>query len=124
MVGSAPSIDAFVSDAETDETARVLRRYFLSIARGPDALMTYYAPTAVLMTRDATYHGVEEISEFAHAFYQSATPQFWRSFTLDAQKVAGDVGYISWSAKPLVSLGTSTFVVRDGKIRTHTFSYF
>lgn len=122
MAKRAPSISAFVSGAETDETARVLRRYFLSVARGPDALMMSYAPTAVLITPIATYHGLKEISAFAHAFYQSANEQFWHAFKIDTQKVEGDVGYITWSAKPFVSLGTSTFVVRDGKIQTHTFT--
>jgi hypothetical protein len=47
------------------------------------------------------------------------------SFSMDQQVVEGEIAYIRWSAETAdntYELGTDTFLVRDGKIVTQTFS--
>ena len=46
-------------------------------------------------------------------------------FTLDAEHVDGEIAYIAWRVKGAtaeVTLGTDTFVVRNGKIVVQTYA--
>jgi hypothetical protein len=42
--------------------------------------------------------------------------------SISRQEIEGDVAFIVWDAPGFVTLGTDTFVVRDGKIAVQTFA--
>jgi hypothetical protein len=89
-----------------------------------ESLLADYTNESVLITREATYEGVKEIRGF---FTELAVhfPKGKSGFELDKIVSHNDMVYIVWHADTpslLVSLGTDTFVVKDGKISQQTFA--
>ena len=103
-------------------TAEVLDHHLGAFAEGLDSLLSDYHPDSVLITADATYRGSTEIRGFFAAFISGAKPQFWEAFRIERREVVGPIAYITWSARPMVTLATDTLLVRDGKIATQTFA--
>jgi SnoaL-like domain len=89
-----------------------------------DAVIADYTTESVLITRDGTYKGPKEIK----AFFESLMVHFPSQnsdFELDKVVVNNELVYIVWHAHTpsvRVSLGTDTFIVREGRIYQQTFA--
>jgi ketosteroid isomerase-like protein len=87
-------------------------------------ILSDYSEDSVLLTQDGALRGLTAIRgmlENLHAIV--ASPGF--TFELKHQTTEGEVGYVVWRAESDtvdIPLGTDTFIVRDGKIVTQTFS--
>jgi ketosteroid isomerase-like protein len=103
-------------------TEQVLQHHLSAFGVGIDEIMTDYTEASVLISPDLTCRGLDEIRAFFQAFIDNFPAEAWESFTLTKSEVVGEVAYISWSALPLTSLGTDTFLVRDGKILVQTLA--
>ena len=83
-----------------------------------------YAPGAVLFTPDGPLRGADAI----RPLFQALIAQFGKpgtTFRMKQQFAEGDCAYILWTAETadnLCEVGTDTFVVRDGKIVTQSFT--
>lgn len=86
-----------------------------------DGVVQDYAADSVLIVRDGPLRG-QEIRGFFSNFIGTMPAGFLEAFKMHRQEFVGEVGYIVWEALPWVSLGTDTFVVRDGKIVIQTFA--
>jgi ketosteroid isomerase-like protein len=89
-----------------------------------EAVIADYTNESVLITQDATYKGPEEIKGFFAAL-MIYFPKQQSGFELDKIVVNNELVYIVWHATTPslhVSLGTDTFIVRDGKIYQQTFA--
>lgn len=107
-----------------DATRAVLDRHLGSFAAGDlDALMSDYTERAVLFTADGPLEGPGPIrAMMSRLFAEFAEPG--ARFELHRLDVAGDVGFIVWSATTadnVYELATDTFVVQDGKIAWQSF---
>lgn len=112
------------ANSSDETTSKVLAHHLGAFAQGVDEILADYLDASVLITPDQTFHGVSEIRGFFQAFVDSATPEFWEAFKLGTQVVHNEVAYITWWAKPAVTLATDTFIVRNGKILVQTFTAF
>ena len=106
-------------------TKEVLENHLTSFGeRNLEGIMSDYAPTAVLFTRDGPLEGVNAIRPlFEGLLAEFAKPG--ASFELKHQAIEGDYAYILWAAETadnVYELGTDTFVVRDGKIVVQSFA--
>ena len=86
--------------------------------------MQDYTEDSVVISPDSTYRGLDEIRAFFTAFVEGLPEGFRDAFKVKRIEVTGDLAYTLWEAKPWVSLGTDTFVVRDGKIAVQTFATY
>jgi ketosteroid isomerase-like protein len=89
-----------------------------------EAVISDYTNESVLITQDATYKAPEEIKDFFAAL-MIHFPKQKSSFELDKVVVNNELVYIVWHANTPsldVSLGTDTFIIRDGKIYQQTFA--
>ncbi len=69
--------------------------------------------------------GLDDIRAAFAGFYSGLFKPGTYEFTMDRTEVVGDVAYIVWHSVnegAEVTLGTDTFVVRDGKIAVQTFA--
>ncbi len=88
-----------------------------------DAVVSDYTNESVLITQDAIYTGPTEIRNF----FANLMPHFPKQksdFQLDKLTVNNTMAYIVWHATTpslQVSLGSDTFVLKDGKIYQQTF---
>jgi len=106
------------------DTECALDHHLGAFAVGIEELMRDYDESSVLITGDSTYSGIEEIRGFFQAFIDGAKPAFWSAFKLLKRAIVGEVAYLTWEAKPFVTLATDTIVVKDRKIRVQTFTAF
>ena len=87
-------------------------------------ILSDYAPGAVLFTPDGPLRGVDAI----RTLFQVMIEEFGKPgamFSMKQQFVEGDYAYILWTAESadnVYEVGTDTFVVRDGKIVTQSFT--
>jgi predicted SnoaL-like aldol condensation-catalyzing enzyme len=89
-----------------------------------DAVISDYTSESVLITPNATYTGKKEIREF-FAELVKYFPKQETNFKLNRTVIKNEMLYIVWDAKsPLinVSLGTDTFIIKDGKILQQTYA--
>jgi hypothetical protein len=89
-----------------------------------EALMSDYTKESVLITQTADFTGPEEIRAF---FVDLMThfPKQKSSFELDKLVAYNGLVYIVWHATTPsleVSLGTDTFIIKEGKIHQQTFA--
>ncbi|HZW88161.1 MAG TPA: nuclear transport factor 2 family protein [Myxococcaceae bacterium] len=104
-------------------TEAVIRNHLRAATIGVDALLEDYTDESVLITHDATYRGPAEIRGFFTALLGVLPAGFFEtSMKVTRQVFVGDLGYILWEGKPIVSQATDTFVVRNGKILFQTFT--
>jgi len=88
-----------------------------------EAVMSDYTNESVLITRDTTYTGLEEISAFFVGLSMHF-PQQKSNLVLDKVAANDDLVYIVWHANTpslLVPIGSDTFIIKDGKIYQQTF---
>lgn len=76
----------------------------------------------MLITQTATYRGLAEIRRFFTALFDELPAGFFEALKMNRQEIIGEVAYILWERKPIVSQATDTFVIRDGKILFQTFT--
>jgi predicted SnoaL-like aldol condensation-catalyzing enzyme len=89
-----------------------------------ESVLADYSSESVVVTRDTTYSGPEEIRQF-FATLMIHFPKQQSNFELDKMVVQDELVYIVWHANTPsldVSLGTDTFIIRDGKIHRQTFA--
>jgi hypothetical protein len=103
-------------------TEAVLRKHLRSATVGVDAVMDDYTEQSVLITHDATYRGLAEIRRFFTGLFDALPAGFFETMKMTREETIGEVAYILWERKPIISQATDTFVVRDGKILFQTFT--
>jgi len=89
-----------------------------------EAILSDYAPDAVLFRQDGVFKGIDEIRPVFEAF----VGEFRKSGTTSNTKqrlVEGDYAYMFWTAETAdntYELATDTFFVREGKIVAQSFT--
>lgn len=108
------------------DTKAVLDHQFAAFADGSaDEVLKDFAEDAVLITPDAMMAGREAIHAAYSAMFAGLFKPGTYDLTLDAEYVHGEVAYIAWRASCAtaeISMGTDTFVVRNGTIIAQTFA--
>jgi ketosteroid isomerase-like protein len=77
---------------------------------------------ARLLTEAKIYRGKEAIHEFFVDFIGSLPADAINQFSLSSMQVDGDIAFVTWRVGDDIPLGTDTFVVKNGKIISHTFA--
>ncbi len=103
-------------------TESVLQNHLRAATVGVEAVMQDYTDDSVLITHDATYRGLVEIRRFFTALFRELPAGFFDAMKMIRQEIAGEVAYILWERRPIISQATDTFVVRNGKILFQTFT--
>jgi ketosteroid isomerase-like protein len=103
-------------------TEAVLQNHLRAARVGVEAIMQDYTDDSVLITHDATYHGLAEIRGFFTALFSTLPAGFFDELRMIRQEIAGEVAYILWERTPQIARATDTFVVRNGKILVQTFA--
>ena len=103
-------------------TEAVVRNHLHAATIGVDALLEDYTDESVLVTHDAAYRGLAEIRQFFTALFRNLPAGFFKTMKMNREEFVGDLAYILWEGKPIISQATDTFVVRDGKILFQTFT--
>jgi ketosteroid isomerase-like protein len=88
------------------------------------AILSDYAPDALLLTPDGTFRGHAQIRPVLQRLLDDIFASC-RSFEMLRQIVEGDVAYIVWSAQSAryqVPLATDTYLIQSGKIQIQTFT--
>ena len=111
-----------IDEAKTQEVLDNHLKAF--IGNDLEAVMADYTEASILITPDVTFRGLAEIRKnFVGAF--AAFPKDSTTLTVTKTIVAQDLAYSVWTAKAPkveVTLGTDTFIIRDGKIVQQTFA--
>jgi len=112
--------------AGSEQAVREIIMHHLGSFRDNDleAVVSDYTSESVLITQDATYSGLEEIKAF-FAGLMLHFPKQESRFELDKLVVDDGLAYIAWHANTPslnVSLGTDTFILKEGKIHRQTFA--
>ena len=94
----------------------------LSSKAGIDEVLDDYTESSVILTQNGPVRGLSEVRTLFEAFIAALTPEVLGNFQIMRLDIEGEVAYLLFSAKPLASLGTDTFIVRDGKIEFQTFT--
>jgi hypothetical protein len=113
-------------ETHTEEAVRHIIMHHLTSFQDNDldAVVSDYRSDSVLITQERNYTGPEEIRTFFAALMLHF-PKHKSNFELDKIVVNHQLVYIVWHAKTpslFVSLGTDTFVLKDGKIQQQTFA--
>jgi uncharacterized protein (TIGR02246 family) len=90
-----------------------------------DEIIKEVAEDAVLIGADGVVEGRDAIHAAYRELFAGPFKPGTYQFTMDAEHVHGEIAYISWRAScatESVTLGTDTFVVRDGKIVAQTYA--
>ncbi len=110
-----------MSAAQTEAT---LLHHLTAFGGGDvNEILADYTEESVLITPDGASRGLAAIRPFFEYCVDVLPPG--SDFQMIKQVIEGEVAYIVWkaeSAKVSVSLGTDTFIVRDGKIVLQTFA--
>jgi ketosteroid isomerase-like protein len=108
------------------DTKAVLDHHLAAFSAGDvDEVLKDYTDASVLIMADATVTGREALHAVFEGLFSGLFEPGTYDFTLDVMTVEGEVAYIVWHAScgsAEVVLATDTYVVRDGKIATHTFA--
>jgi len=104
-------------------TEAVLRNHLRAATVGVDAIMDDYTEQSVLITHDATYRGLAEIRVFFEGLFEQLPTGFFDGMVrMTREEIVGEVAYILWEGRPIISRATDTLVVRNGKILLQTFT--
>ena len=107
----------------TRSVADVLEHHLKAVdEESLQAIMEDYADDAVLFTPDGPVEGRKELRRFFDGFFKDMPDGWMDSFRMLRQDIHGDIAYLVWTADPFISLGTDTFLIRDGKIRIQSFA--
>lgn len=108
--------------ARPTSTEAVLQNHLRAATVGVDAIMQDYTEDSVLITEDATHRGLAAIRGFFTALFEQLPAGFFEAMQMTRREIVGEVAYILWERKPIISRATDTFVVRNGKILFQTFT--
>ncbi len=98
-------------------TASTVQHHIKALADGDlDEVMADYSDASVFITNDQTITGLAGI----RAVFQGALANGGFKVNLQHEVYADDIGYITWNVPGAITLGTDTFVVRDGVIVVQT----
>ncbi len=118
-------LDESKETTQSDVSTNLLMRHLNSFMHNDlQALMSDYTDESVFITQDATYHGLNEIKGF-FTNLMIHFPKQESKFELDKMIVKDELGFIVWHANTpslVVSIGTDTFIIKDGKIFQQTFA--
>jgi ketosteroid isomerase-like protein len=110
--------------AESPATRALLERHLSAFLENDlEAVLSDYTDESMLVTADATYTGRQAI----RGFFAKLVPLFPKKesrLDMDRMVIDGDMAFIVWHATTpaiKVTLGTDTFVLKDGKIHRQTF---
>lgn len=111
--------------ALSKESENVLLHHLHSFASNDlELLMSDYTDQSILITLEQTYNGPREIRAFFTEL-MNHFPKDHSDFTLDKLVSSEELVFIVWHATTPsleVSLGTDTFVIKEGKILQQTFA--
>jgi ketosteroid isomerase-like protein len=106
-------------------TNDVIDHHLKAIEQGDvNAVLSDYAPDAVLFRTDGMLKGIDAI----RPVFETFVAEFQKPGTTSNTKqrlVAGEYGYMVWTAETpdnIYELATDTFVVREGKIVAQSFT--
>ena len=103
-------------------TQEVLQHHLDALAAQDVAsVVSDYADDASLIAPDVTVTGTVALHDFFTGILK-AMPGIIDALSIDRTEIVGEVAYIVWHAPGFASLGTDTFLVRDGRIVTQTFA--
>jgi ketosteroid isomerase-like protein len=107
-------------------TQAVLDHHLAAFGAGDtDEILADYTDQSVLITADGTIRGLDALREAFDGFLGGLFAPGTYDLVMDAVTVEGEVAYVVWHADCAsadVSLGTDTFLMREGKIAVHTFT--
>jgi len=108
------------------DTKAVLDHHLTSFgAADVDEALADYTDESVMITPEGVVKGRDEIRGVLEGFFSGLFAPGTYSFAMDTLHVVDDVAYIVWHASCAdadITLGTDTFVVRDGKIAVQTYT--
>jgi ketosteroid isomerase-like protein len=111
--------------ASNNLTDMTLNHYLQAFSEGDiDAILSDYTDDSVLLTPAGAVRGLDQLRMFFKGFMNNLPAGFLDSFNMVRKDVEGDIGYVVWQSGHFAPLGTDTFVVRDGKIMTQTFTAY
>jgi len=88
-----------------------------------EELMKDYTEGSTLVTPDGTITGLQTLRSTYKDLFNGLFKPGTYTFTVDRTDVVGDIAFIVWHSKNQgaeFTLGTDTFLIRDGKIVTQT----
>lgn len=107
-------------------TQDVLDHHLQALAAGDvDEILKDYTQQSVMIEPNGTHRGLSELRAFFEPLLEGLFRPGSYDITMDRSTVEGDVAYIVWHSRNDnvdISLGTDTFVIRDGKIAVQTFA--
>jgi ketosteroid isomerase-like protein len=107
-------------------TEAVLNHHLEAFAAGDvGEVMKDYTEDSVLVLPDATLKGLDSLAAAFSDFFGGLFKPGTYELTMDRTEIVGEVAYILWHSANQgadVTLGTDTFLVRDGKIAVQTFA--
>jgi ketosteroid isomerase-like protein len=84
-----------------------------------------YTEDSILIEPNATHKGIDALRKFFAGLFSGIFEPGSYDFVMDRSSVEGDVIYIVWRTNGRavdITLGTDTFLVRDGKFAVQTFA--
>ena len=110
------------SGSATNKTREILERHLDALLRGDiETVLSQYPDSSVMLTRGGSVRELEKLRA-GFTSWVANTDGFPDSFERLTVKVEENVAYLVCKCEPAFSLGTDTFVVRDGKIAIQTFT--
>ena len=105
---------------------KVLNHHLGAFGTGDlDEVMNDYTNESVLIVPEVTIKGRSAIRSAFESFFNGLFKPGTYEFSLDRIDIVGDIAYIVWHSENEgadVSLGTDTFLIRDGNIAIQTFA--
>jgi hypothetical protein len=106
-------------------TNDILSHHLQAIKQGDvNAVLSDYAPDAVLFRKDGVFKGIDAIRPVFEKFVAEFQKLGTKSDTKQ-RLVEGDYAYMVWTAQTpdnIYELATDTFVMRKGKIAAQSFT--
>jgi ketosteroid isomerase-like protein len=107
-------------------TKDVLDHHLAAFGAGDvDEILKDYTDDSLLIIATRTIAGLGPLREAFTGFFGGLFAPGTYEFTLDAERIEGEVAFITWHATCASSdipLGVDTFLVRDGKIVVQTYA--
>jgi ketosteroid isomerase-like protein len=108
------------------DTRAILNHQYEAFGAGDaDEVVKDFADDAILITAEQVFRGTAAIRAAYRELFAGPFKPGTYDFTLDAEHVEGDVAYITWrltGATANITLGSDTFVVRNGKIIAQAYT--
>jgi hypothetical protein len=99
----------------TAQTQAVLAHHLQALTlKDLEATLADYSEQTILFTQNGVLTGLDQL----------LTPEFMAELQFARQDIQGEYAYLAWSSGSTVPIGTDTFVIRDGKIVTQTFTVY